>query len=97
MAFSSKNNRITIKGYLTSNVEDYDDYAITFNVKVMRPTEQGKRPFYDVFTVYVCDKQNVGNCRNNLVKGSSVSVTGELRVWVDGSYKICANKVSPIW
>lgn len=98
MPFTSKNNKITVKGYLSSDLlPTENDYAITFKIKVARPAEAGKRPFYDEFSVYVADRQNVSNCRANLTQGMSVSVTGELRVWYDKTYKICANKITPIW
>ena len=98
MAFNNKNNRITVKGFLSTDIKPCENgYAITFNLKVARPTEAGKRPFYDEFTIYVCDRQNVANCSANLTQGMSVSVKGELRKWYDNSYKICASEVAPIW
>ena len=98
MAFTNKNNRIRVKGFLSSDLLPCDnEYAISFKIKVARTAEPGKRPFYDEFEVYVCDRQNVGNCRANLTRGMSVEVIGEMRVWFDGAYKICANKISPIW
>lgn len=52
---------------------------------------------YDEFMVYVCDNKNATNARANLTTGVSVKVTGELRIWHDGSYRICANDIQPIW
>lgn len=99
MPFANKNNRITVKGFLTTDImpDKSNDFAITFDLKVARPHEAGKKEYYDVFTIYVADRQNIANCQANLVKGMSVSVTGELRKWFDGTYKICVNKINPIW
>lgn len=99
MPFNRQNNRITIKGFLSSDIETdkTNSYAITFKVKVARPADSGGRVFYDEFTVYCSDRQNISNCTSNLVKGMSVKITGELRVWVDGTYKICVSTVQPIW
>ena len=99
MVFNSKNNRIQLRGFLVSDVipDPQNDFALTFELKVARPHEAGKREYYDVFTAYVADRQNVAMCRANLIKGMSVQVTGELRKWFDGSYKVCAGKLQPIW
>ncbi|WP_295211614.1 hypothetical protein [Ruminococcus sp.] len=99
MPFNSKNNKITVKGFLSSELIDVPNasYAITFNIKVPRPAETGKRVFYDEFMIYACDRRNVTNAKANLTVGVSVKITGELRVWHDGTYKICANDLQPIW
>ena len=72
-------------------------YALTFMIKVPRPAQQDRRIIYDEFMVYVCDNKNATNARANLTTGVSVKVTGELRIWHDGSYRICANDIQPIW
>lgn len=99
MPFNSKNNKITIKGFLSSDIteDEKNNYAITFTVKVARPADSGGRVFFDEFTVYCSDRQNVSNCKANLTKGMSVKISGELRVWNDGTYKICVSSVQPIW
>lgn len=99
MAFNNKDNRITVKGIMYSNVElaGNSNFAITFKVKVMRQAEVGKEQKFDIFDVYVADKQNINNVNNNLTRGLGVCVKGELRVWFDGTLKICANKIEPIW
>ncbi|WP_124098202.1 single-stranded DNA-binding protein [Ruminococcus sp. Marseille-P6503] len=99
MPFNSKDNRITVRGIVYSNIEpvENNNYAITFKVKIMRPAEVGKEQRFDIFDVYVCDRQNVNNVLNNLTRGLGVSVKGELRTWFDGTFKICANKIEPIW
>lgn len=99
MPFNNKNNRITIKGFLSSELQpvENNDYSITFLVKVARPAASGKRTYYDEFCIYCADRQNVNNCKANLTKGMSVKIVGELRVWYDGTYKICASNVQPIW
>lgn len=99
MPFNNKNNKITIKGFLSSDIQadESNSYAITFTVKTARPADSGGRVFYDEFTVYCSDRQNVNNCKANLTKGMSVKISGELRVWVDGTYKICVSTVQPIW
>lgn len=99
MAFTNKNNQITVKGIVFSDILPVENcsYAITFKVKVLRPTEVGKEQRYDVFDIYVNDRQNVNNVKNNLTRGLGVKVKGELRSWIDGSFKICAAKIEPIW
>ena len=80
MAFTNKNNKITVKGFLSSNITEVPNssYALTFMINV-------------------CDNKNATNARANLTTGVSVKVTGELRIWHDGSYRICANDIQPIW
>ena len=99
MAFTNKNNKITVKGFLSSNITEVPNsiYALTFMIKVPRPAQQDRRIIYDEFMVYVCDNKNATNARANLTTGVSVKVTGELRIWHDGSYRICANDIQPIW
>lgn len=99
MPFNNKDNRITVRGIVYSNIDyvENNNYAITFQVKVMRPAEVGKEQRFDIFDVYACDRQNVNKVLNNLTRGLGVSVKGELRVWFDGTIKICANKIEPIW
>ena len=99
MAFYNKNNKITLKGFLVTDIvsDEQNDFALIFDMKVARPHEAGKREYYDVFTIYVADRQNVAMCRANLIKGMSVQVVGELRKWFDGSYRVCVNKLQPIW
>ncbi|WP_178182326.1 hypothetical protein [uncultured Ruminococcus sp.] len=99
MAFNNKNNRITVKGFLSSELKEIPNasFALTFMIKVPRNSEKKKRVIYDEFTIYVCDIKNATLAKTNLTTGVSVKVTGELRVWHDGTYKICANDIQPIW
>lgn len=99
MAFNSKANRCTLKGFLVTNVEKYEntDYAITFSICVPRPTTVGKKPQYDRFDVYISEKSLVENCKQSLSKGKNVVVKGEMRNWIDGSFKLCASTVQIVW
>lgn len=99
MAFTSKSNRITLKGYLSTDIVSSpdNDYAIEFTLRVARPHVAGKKSHYDDFTVYISDRQNVNTARSNLQRGMSVSVTGEMRLWFDKTYKVCVSKIQPIW
>ena len=71
MAFTNKNNKITVKGFLSSNITEVPNssYALTFMIKVPRPAQQDRRIIYDEFMVYVCDNKNATNARANLTTG----------------------------
>ena len=47
MAFTNKNNKITVKGFLSSNITEVPNssYALTFMIKVPRPAQQDRRLF----------------------------------------------------
>lgn len=53
MAFTNKNNKITVKGFLSSNITEVPNssYALTFMIKVPRPAQQDRRIIYDEFMV----------------------------------------------
>uniref|UniRef100_UPI0039679187 hypothetical protein n=1 Tax=Ruminococcus sp. TaxID=41978 RepID=UPI0039679187 len=53
MAFNNKNNRITVKGFLSSELKEIPNasFALTFMIKVPRNSEKKKRVIYDEFTI----------------------------------------------
>ena len=92
-------NRCTLKGYVISELKkvEKNDNAIEFTVKVPRPHEVSKSLYYDKIDCYVCDRQNVSICKNNLFKGIGVEIKGELRQWFDGTFKVLVHDVKPVY
>ncbi len=97
MQFKSKTNAIKLIGYVNSlpQISNASQYAIEFKLTVPRPCDKGERQYYDVINVYVSDHNTVLFCKNNLQKGQTIIVKGELRKFKENNtYKVCSSDIS---
>ena len=97
--FNSKNNRCKLIGFLVSDITQSKDYenVIEFKLRVNRPLVSNKPQYYDEFIIYVSDRQNVSICKECLKRGRGAEVKGEMRSWFDGTIRLCASEIKPIY
>lgn len=95
MKFNNSNNRITIRGVVTSDISESSN-SISFDIKVIRPSS-GVKQAYDIFTVYINDIEKIRNCKANVVKGVALQVKGEMRKFYDDKWRLCVDTIAPIW
>lgn len=96
MIFKSKNNNVRLNGFVNTDpqISNISQYAIEFQLAVPRPVSKGERQYHDFVCVYVSDYSTVKFCKENLQKGKTICVKGELRKFKDGSYKVCSSDVT---
>lgn len=96
MIFKSKTNSVKLIGYVNTEpkISDVSQYAVEFQMAVPRPVSKGERQFYDFICIYVSENSTVKFCKENLQKGKTIVVKGELRKFKDGSFKVCSSDIT---
>lgn len=93
MAFNNIANKVSLKGYVSSDVEQATEYAVEFNITVPRKAAPGEKRFFDVFTVYVNNPIVCSFCQEHLKKSITITVKGEIRKFYNGDIKICSDDI----
>ena len=77
MAFTNKNNKITVKGFLSSNITEVPNssYALTFMIKVPRPAQQDRRIIYDEFMLTGTGCSAVRKCFHFLLSKDRIHIS----------------------
>lgn len=94
MAFNNMGNKVTLKGYVSSEISQVSDYAIEFSISVPRKTHQGECTYSDSLTVYVNDYDTCQFCKTHFFKSLSIVVKGEIRRFYNGDIKICSDSIA---
>ncbi len=96
MPFKNPNNRCSLSGYV-SNICEYTPGAksIELDIVVERPSYiKGGKSFSDLIRIYISDPVLLKFVSSSVKKGSIINAKGELRSWIDGSYKIAAYELT---
>lgn len=96
---NNKANTCKLTGIVNSDIVQLPNqkYGLTFKLKVFRPAEVGKPQHYDELEIVAYDRQSIQVITNNLTRGMSCCVHGEVRAWYDKTVKILAKKIDPIY
>lgn len=93
MAFNNNTNRVNLKGYVLSDVEQTNEYSVEFQIAVPRKAAPGAKVYSDIFTVYVNNSAVCTFCKEHLKKSVTITVKGELRNFYNGDIKICSDDI----
>ena len=93
MSFNNQLNRVSLTGYISSELISNNSYSIEFLISVKRKGKPGEKTFTDTFSVYVSKPDTIAFCKAQLKQNMPVQVKGELRNWVDKSVKICCDEI----
>lgn len=94
MAFNNPQNRVTLKGFVKSEMKDVTAYSIEFDISVPRKPAQGERQMTDLLSVYANKSSVIDFCKSHLKLNTPVIVKGEIRRFYNGKIHICSDDIS---
>lgn len=93
MAFNNPANKCNMTGYIVGDINQVNEYAIEFLLRVKRKGKPGEKVYFDTFTIYVSNTNTVAFCKTQLRANLPIQVKGEIRIWKDNSIKICCDEI----
>ena len=94
MAFNNSANRVTLKGWVASELVSTTPYSVEFTIAVPRKVAQGERNYPDFLTVYANKTDVCSFCKSYLKQNTPIVVRGEIRKFYGGDIKICSDDIT---
>lgn len=94
MAFNNSQNRVTLKGFVKSEMKDITNFSIEFDLSVPRKAASGERQMTDLLSIYVNKSSVIEFCKSHLKLNTPIIVKGEIRRFYNDKIYICSDDIS---